>query len=248
MCQILMHNSIINCTREERIRELESESEALDWDLWPVSCWHSCRQITGSSCRPCLPRASFIKWHVCHTFIFIRSAENQRWETVRGSGGRELLPLSLALFVPAIAWGPITFSSDRSPPPLLSTTLPRSPALQHQKHLPLNMQSACQGIKETYIHTNVAAGIRLIFTDIRSVRTYSPLIWCWRERSWTPPGLQFWTRCQNLLGPPLVLYPLWLYCIIKSKKLDCYHFSYFLVKHNSIMCPSRNIISHIYKQ
>ncbi len=152
MCLILKYNSTINCTTEETVRELESESEALDWDLWPVSCWHSCRQITGSSCRPCLPRASFIKWHVCHTFIFIRSAENQRWETARGSGRRELLPLSHSLFVPAIAWGPITFSSDRSPPPLLSTALPRSPALQLQKHLPLNMQSSCQGIKETYTY------------------------------------------------------------------------------------------------
>lgn len=70
---------------------------------------------------------------------------------------------------------------QESPPPL-STALPSSPALQLLQHLPLNMQSACQGIKETYIHTNVAAGVKLIFTDIRSVRTYSPLIWSWRNR------------------------------------------------------------------
>lgn len=172
MCLILMHNSIINCTREERIRELESESEALDWDLWPVSCWHSCRQITGSSCRPCLPRASFIKWHVFHTFIFIRSAENQRWETVRGSGGRELLPLSLALFVPAIAWGPITFSSDRSPPPLLSTALLR----YNTRNICLWICNQLVNESRKHIHTNVAAGVKLIFTDIISVRTYSPLV------------------------------------------------------------------------
>lgn len=89
-----------------------------------------------------------------HVYLYqiCREPENQRWETARGSGGRELLPLSHSLFVPAITWGPITFSSDRSPPPLLSTALPRSPALQLQKHLPLNMQSACQGIKVTYTY------------------------------------------------------------------------------------------------
>lgn len=192
MCLILMYNTTIKLYRRDSQRIGKSESAALDWDLWPVPCWHSCRQITGSSCRLCLPRASFIKWHVCHTFIFIRSAENQRWETVRGSGGWELLPLSHSLFVPAIAWGPITFSSDRSPPPLLSTALPRSPELQLQQHLPLNMQSACQGIKETYIHTNVVAGVKLIFTDIRSVRTYSPFIWSWRKRP---------EHCQLMLNP-----------------------------------------------
>lgn len=208
--------------RRESQRIRKSESGALDWDLWPVPCWHSCRQITGSSCRLCLPRASFIKWHVCHTFIFIRSAENQRWETVRGSGGWELLPLSHSLFVPTIAWGPITFSSDRSPPPLLSTALPRSPELQLQQHLPLNMQSACQGIKETYIHTNVVAGVKLIFTDIRSVRTYSPFIWSWRKRPehcqltpyqdcYSDPGVK---NIKTIL--PSIL--LWLYYIIKHQE------------------------------
>lgn len=106
----------------------------------------------------------------------------QRTRDERRRGGAEdesyCLSRTLSLYPPSPGGQlPSPLTGAPSSPPLY-----RSPALQLQKHLPLNMQSACQGIRETYIHTNVAAGVKLIFTDIRSVRTYSPLIWSWRRR------------------------------------------------------------------
>ncbi len=86
------------------------------------------------------------------TRLSLSDLQRTRDERRRGGAEDEIYCLSRTLFVPAIAWGPITFSLTGAPLPSSLTALPRSPVLQLQKHLPLNMQSARQGIKETYTY------------------------------------------------------------------------------------------------
>lgn len=115
------------------------------------------------------------------TRLSLSDLQRTRDERMRGgaTGERYCLSCSLSLYPPSPG-GQLSATPTGAPssPPLFSFAHSRSPALQLQQHLPLNMQSACQEIKETYIHTNVAAGVKLIFTDIRSIcSTLCILIW-----------------------------------------------------------------------
>lgn len=106
------------------------------------------------------------------TRLSLSDLQRTRDERRRGgaAGERYCLSCSLSLYSPSPGGQlPSPPTGAPSSPPFFSIAHSRSPALQLQQHLPLNMQSACQEIKETYIHTNVAAGVKLIFTDIRSV-------------------------------------------------------------------------------
>ncbi len=172
------------------------------------------------------------------TRLSLSDLQRTRDERRRGGAEDEIYCLSrtLSLYPPS--------PGGQLPSPLTGAPLPSS--------LPLSLALLCynsrniclwicnQLVKESrkHIHTNVAAGVKLIFTDIRSVRTYSPLIWSWRKRpehcqlilyqdSYSEPDVK------TILDLLFLSILVWLYCIIKSKKLHCYYFSYFLVKHNS---------------
>lgn len=93
---------------------------------------------------------------------------------------RAIASLALSLYPPS--------PGGQLPSPLtgapLPSSLPLSLALLRNNSRNICLWICNQLVKESrkHIHTNVAAGVKLIFTDIRSVRTYSPLIWSWRKR------------------------------------------------------------------
>ncbi len=125
------------------------------------------------------------------TRLSLSDLQRTRDERRRGGAEDEIYCLSrtLSLYPPS--------PGGQLPSPLTGAPLPSS--------LPLSLALLCynsrniclwicnQLVKESrkHIHTNVAAGVKLIFTDIRSVRTYSPLIWSWRKRP---------ERCQLILN------------------------------------------------